>query len=72
MVTGADWQGDVAETVLGVVTVDEATLGLAASSSGIAIITAAATNLSVFPLMTLRILVKGVPLLEWCHLYLAA
>jgi hypothetical protein len=32
-VTGPDWQGDVAETVLGVVTVDEATLGLAASIS---------------------------------------
>ena len=31
--TGADWQGDLAETVLGVVTLDEATLGLAANTS---------------------------------------
>jgi hypothetical protein len=70
-VTSPDWQGDEAETVFGVVTVDEATPGLAASSSVMAINTTAA-SLLILPLMTLHILVKGVPLLERCHLHLTA
>jgi hypothetical protein len=41
MVTGPDPQGEVAETVLGIATVDEATLGLAANSIEKAIITTA-------------------------------
>ncbi|MGD0984648.1 MAG: hypothetical protein ABSA65_12655 [Acidimicrobiales bacterium] len=67
MVTGPDWQGDVAEAVLGiggvvvapvVATVDEATLGLAASISVIATV-ATTTSLPTDGIMHPSSVVRG-------------
>ncbi len=79
MLTGCDWHGDEVEPVLGiggvvvvpvVVTVDDATLGLAASISVMATITNTTRWPNLMPVV-LRVLVKGVTLLEWCHQHVA-